>query len=180
MSRNFYFLLICLTFSLLAFSKNGKCQQQGGTAKIDVNGVWEFSTAEYMERQSPAHPYQVKYVVEKEEDLYSFAQHFGNLVKNAIFHNGTVIFYDLFARYSGRYNILPTGQPEDNVFMIVIGNGEESEIEYSESQTMDIPIFQYLIDKTDDNTVRITLERIFQDGSVTKFGAVRCVLKKVG
>ena len=181
MNGKFSILNICFLFSVLAFSKNNEIQRQ--PFEIDIKGAWEFEKAEYLERRSPAQPYEVKRVIEKEEDLYSLEQHFSNLIKKAVFEDEIAIVYDLFSRYCGRYSINSTNsteKPGDKQFEVFIGNVEEIGMVYAEIHEFNAPGLRYLIDKPDEDTLRITLENMFQDDGVTIFGAVRCVLKKGG
>ena len=152
---------------------------QGNPTGLDITGAWEFERAEYMERQSFSHPYQVKYVIEKEEELYALEAHFSNMIKTAIFGGEIAIVYDLFTKYCGRYSMFSTGNPEDNQGEIVIGGAEEMGLEMDDYPPFNAPGFRYLIDRKEDDRIGITLERTYMKDSVTVFGAVRCILKKV-
>ena len=178
MNGKFRLLLICFLFSLLAFGRINVIQQLP-SPKIDLKGTWEFVKAEYSERLTLKEPYQVKQVIEKEENLYAFEQHFSNVIKSALFEDEIAIVYDLFSRFCGRYSIISTGNPEDKQVELLIGNADEIGMVYADTHVFNAPNLRYLIDRIDDETIGITLENIIQHDTVTVYGAVRCILKKV-
>ena len=150
-----------------------------GNSSMNIKGTWDFEKAEYMERQSPTAPYQVKRVIEKVDELSSLEQHFSVLVRYALFMDEIAFVHHISYGNCGRYIFLSTGEPEDKQVEIVIGNPEEIGLEYNGMITLSAPGLRYLIDKIDDETIGVTFENIFQEDTVTIFGAVRCILKKV-
>lgn len=144
----------------------------------DITGSWEFEKAEYLERPSAEQPYQLKQAIDKEEDLYAFQPHFNNLVKGAIFEQEVAVVYGLFDRYSGRYHAAPT--EKTNQWEMIVGSTEEIGLQTQDLlHTFNAPGLRYLVEVIDDTTIGVTLEQMFPEGSVWKFGAVRCVLKKI-
>jgi len=172
--------LCCLFFVFLAFSKNYGVQQTVPPAKINILGAWEFEKAEYKERLSLDKPYELKSAIEKEEGLYAYERHFSQMAKSAIFDGEVAIIYDLFNRNCGRYSVNSSGNAEENLIEILIGNFDEIGLKYNDDHTFNVSDLRYLIDKIDDSHIGITLEKVFMDDGVTKYGAVRCVLKKTG
>ena len=179
-SRHFSFLDIEreYVFEEADFSRNNEFQQPTNPTGLNITGSWKFEKAEYLERPSAERPYQLKQVIDKEEDLYAFQPHFNNLVKGAIFEQEVAVVYGLFDRYSGRYHAAPT--EKTNQWEMIVGSTEEIGLQTQDLlHTFNAPGLRYLVEVIDDTTIGVTLEQMFPEGSVWKFGAVRCVLKKI-
>jgi len=165
------------SYNEAAFSVNVNFQQPVNPDSSVIIGAWEFEKAEYMERPSAGQPYRLKNVVEKEEGLFAFEPHFNNMVKRAIFEEEVAVVYGLFDRLSGRYRFEPT--EKKNQWEMTIGNAEEIGMQSVDSvHIFNAPGLRYLFEIIDDTTIGVTLEQMFQEDNVMKFGAVRCILRK--
>ena len=164
-------------FEKASLSPDIEFQQPVDPVSPDIIGAWEFEKAEYMERPAPDQPYRLKNVVEKEEGLYAFEPYFNNMVKRAIFEEEVAVVYGLFDRLSGRYSIEPTDKK--NQWEMTVGNAEETGMQSVDSvHIFNAPGLLYLIEIIDDSTIGVTLEQMFQEDNVMKFGALRCILRK--
>lgn len=176
MKNTFKALFFCCIF--LLYLNSVKAQYL--PPLLSLKGTWIFEKAEYMERQSFAQKYVVKYTIEHEDDLYSLEGYFSNLVKKAIFSDHTVTIYDLYTRYHGQYYISIQETSPDKQIELIVGNPEEIGLESMEPGTVfDAPGLRYLVDKTNENTIGITVENTYKEDSFVKYGAVRCILRKI-
>ena len=161
-----------------AFSASVDFQQPASPVSPDIIGAWEFEKAEYMERPSAEQPYRLKKVIEKEEGLYAFEPHFNNMVKSAVFMDEAVVIDGLFERFCGRYHLSPT--EKRNQWELTVGSADEIGLQSADLLfTYNAPGLRYLLEMIDEGTVSVTLEQMFYEDNVMKFGAVRCILKKV-
>ncbi len=147
----------------------------------DLTGCWTFEKAEYRERTSPASEYQLKYTIEKEENLGSLVPCYQYAVSMINFYSGDfVVFSCLFNTYIASYQ-LPFGIPSSfgKQVPIIIGDneriGEETPIE---NMIYNTPQMHYQLVLIDNQTIAIILERVCFENSVSTEGAVKCILKR--
>ena len=144
----------------------------------ETEGIWIFEKAEYLEKTSPTQDYQVKFTMNKEDELYSLEQCYSNLVKSASFHGNIATMECLYTKYYGKYVMEEIGVSAEKQIHLIVGDPEELGLEYAPDIKFNAPGLNYLIDKLNDDTIRITVENICHEEAAVKYGAVRCILKK--
>lgn len=145
----------------------------------DIEGVWVFEKAEYMERSSPQQPYQVKQVIQTVEGLDLFAQCYPEAVKS-LSVSEVVIVESPFSFYCGRGTLFPLDNSQGRKNILLIGtdeeeNGKESPIPgvFFNAQGL-----TYLAEIIDDNTISLTLEKNCMNGTGQTEGALKCILSR--
>lgn len=177
MKQTFKALLLIggiLITSVSGYAKN--LQKENLHSKFE--GTWVFEKAEYMERDSLQGSYEVKYTIDKVENLEALIGCYHYVVKQISIGSIAVVECP-FARYYGSVTLVTIQYSEGDRVLMEVGNVEEIGKETPiEGVYFNAPNLHYWIDKVDDHTLCLTLEEICHEDGKEKHGAVKCILKK--
>jgi len=133
-----------------------------------------------MERSSFTDDFHVKYVIEKPEALEAFTKCLSQAVKRITF--GDAVYVDCpFETFCGRPVIVTVHTQKGERKRLTVGDdpdaiGKDSSIP---GVKYNVAGLTYWIEKTDNETIAMTLEAICFENGVETNAAIKCFLKKL-